>query len=284
VLTPVLPGDLIQVEDRSPSRAFATLERSDFERNNIAEMRAGQNRHEPMVSSETWPEVDGKHAHLSANQRAAVEQIVSSQDKIVGLEGVAGAGETTSLAAVREAAEQEGYEVRGLAPTPRAAHKLAESGIEAETLQGHGDRFARWCLHASLPTPLLPGIPTTENKNRHFLMEMRHDVPHLGESLEFTLLFDRHTRCSLRSFAMKGQVSAAIDLQARPKVRHSPRWRDRSSQITPQSTVLPGFPTTDKGSVMNVRHLASLLYRVVDDDNTQFGSPDSKGRAWDLNC
>jgi hypothetical protein len=50
---------------------------------------------------------------------------------------VAGAGKTTSLAAVREAAEHEGYEVRGLAPTSRAAHKLAESGIESETLQRH---------------------------------------------------------------------------------------------------------------------------------------------------
>jgi predicted ribonuclease YlaK len=75
---------------------------SGYERNNIAEMRAGQNRHEPMVSSETWRDVDGKHAHLSASQRAAVEQIVSSQDKIVGLEGVAGAGKTTSLACCPE--------------------------------------------------------------------------------------------------------------------------------------------------------------------------------------
>ena len=55
----------------------------------------------------------------------------------MGLEGVAGAGKTTSLAAVREAAEREGYRVRGLAPTSRAAHKLAESGIESETLQRH---------------------------------------------------------------------------------------------------------------------------------------------------
>ena len=33
------------------------------------------------------------------------------------------------IAAVREGAEQEGHEVRGLAPTSRAAHKVAESGI-----------------------------------------------------------------------------------------------------------------------------------------------------------
>lgn len=130
-------GDLIQVENRSPSRAFTTQEMIAYERDNITEMRAGQNWHEPMVGSETWREVEQKHAHLSTSQRAAVEQIVSSQDKIMGLEGVAGAGKTTSLAAVREAAEQEGYKVRGLAPTSRAAHKLAESGIESETLQRH---------------------------------------------------------------------------------------------------------------------------------------------------
>jgi conjugative relaxase-like TrwC/TraI family protein len=127
----VQSGDLIQVENRSPSRLFTTQEMIGYERNNIAQMRAGQNRHEPMVSSETWREVEEKHAHLSASQCAAVEQIVSSPDKIMGLEGVAGAGKIASLAAVRDAAEQGGYQVRGLAPTSRAAHTLAESGIES---------------------------------------------------------------------------------------------------------------------------------------------------------
>ncbi len=130
-------GELIEVEQKAPGRAFTTGEMIGYERDTIAAMRAGQNQHEPLVSSETWREVEEKHAHLSTSQRAAVEQIVSSQDKITGLEGVAGAGKTTSLAAVREAAEHEGYEVRGLAPTSRAAHKLAESGIESETLQRH---------------------------------------------------------------------------------------------------------------------------------------------------
>jgi conjugative relaxase-like TrwC/TraI family protein len=133
----VQAGELIEVENRSPGRAFTTGEMIGYERDTIAAMRAGQNQHEPLVSSETWREVEEKHAHLSTSQRAAVEEILSSQDKITGLEGVAGAGKTTSLAAVREAAEREGYEVRGLAPTSRAAHKLAESGIESETLQRH---------------------------------------------------------------------------------------------------------------------------------------------------
>jgi conjugative relaxase-like TrwC/TraI family protein len=133
----VQSGDLIEVESKSPVRAFTTEEMIGYERSNIAAMRAGQNQHEPLVSSETWREVQEKYTRLSISQRAAVEQIVSTQDKIMGLEGVAGAGKTTSLAAVHEAAEQEGYEVRGLAPTSRAAQKLAESGIESETLQRH---------------------------------------------------------------------------------------------------------------------------------------------------
>ena len=90
-------------------------------------MRAGQNQHEALASSETWREVEGKHPHLSPSQRAAVEQILSSRDKITGLEGVAGAGKTTSLAAVREAAEREGYYVAGLRPR-RAPPKARRIG------------------------------------------------------------------------------------------------------------------------------------------------------------
>jgi ATP-dependent exoDNAse (exonuclease V) alpha subunit len=56
---------------------------------------------------------------------------------MTALEGVAGAGKTTSLRAIREAAERQGYKVKGLAPTSRAAQKLAESGIESSTLQRH---------------------------------------------------------------------------------------------------------------------------------------------------
>jgi conjugative relaxase-like TrwC/TraI family protein len=130
-------GDLVEKETRSPGRAFTTDQMIAYERDTIAVMRAGQNQHEPLVSSETWREVEQKHSHLSASQRAAVEQILSNQDKITAIEGAAGAGKTTSLTAIREAVEREGYQVVGLAPTSRAAHKLEESGIESHTLQRH---------------------------------------------------------------------------------------------------------------------------------------------------
>ena len=72
--------------------------------------------------------------------------ILTSRNQVTALEGAAGTGKTTALAAVRDAAEREGYEVQGFAPTSRAAHKLAEAGIESSTLQRHlarGDDDAR---------------------------------------------------------------------------------------------------------------------------------------------
>src|SRR5438045_1156023 len=53
----------------------------------------------------------------------------------IGLQGGAGTGKTTALSVFKQVAESEGYEVRGFAPTTRAAHQLAESGIQTETLQ-----------------------------------------------------------------------------------------------------------------------------------------------------
>ncbi len=55
----------------------------------------------------------------------------------MGLDGVAGAGKTTTLAVIREGAEAQGYKVEGFAPTSRAAQKLADTGMETSTLQKH---------------------------------------------------------------------------------------------------------------------------------------------------
>lgn len=78
---------------------------------------------------------ESKQLRLNANQQSAVQTILSSDDRIVGLQGGAGTGKTTALSVLREVAEKLGYQVRGFAPTTRAAQQLAESGIQTETLQ-----------------------------------------------------------------------------------------------------------------------------------------------------
>src|SRR5262249_14895753 len=100
-------------------------------------MHAGQDRHSELVTERTREAIARDYDHLNHSLRAAVQEILASRDQVTALEGGAGTGKTTALAAVRDAAEREGYEVAGFAPTSRAAHKLAEAGIESSTLQRH---------------------------------------------------------------------------------------------------------------------------------------------------
>ena len=130
-------GEFIETSNRAPGRAFTTQEMIDYESDTIRTIRTGQHKYTALASFETSREIDKTHAHLSDGQRRAVEQILSSRDQVTALEGVAGAGKTTSLAAIREAAERESYQVEGFAPTSRAAQKLSEAGIESSTLQRH---------------------------------------------------------------------------------------------------------------------------------------------------
>jgi conjugative relaxase-like TrwC/TraI family protein len=132
-------GEFVEVERKTgaPDRAFTTAEMIGHERDTINAMRAGQNKYMALASLETRREIEREHTHLTQSQRAAVERILASRDQVTALEGIAGAGKTTSLNAIRDVAEREGYEVRGLAPTSRAAQKLKEAGIESSTLQRH---------------------------------------------------------------------------------------------------------------------------------------------------
>jgi conjugative relaxase-like TrwC/TraI family protein len=132
-------GEFIEARKQSgrPSRTFTTEEIIGYERETIQMMREGQTEYPALASFETRREIDNHHPHLSQSQRVGVEQILASRDQVMALEGVAGAGKTTSLAVVRETAEREGYKVEGFAPTSRAAQKLAEAGIESSTLQRH---------------------------------------------------------------------------------------------------------------------------------------------------
>lgn len=132
-------GELIGVpqEPSAPGRSFTTPAMMALERETIERMRAGQGRHAELASGGTRETIAHQHDHLNEGQRAAVQEILASRDQVMALEGTAGAGKTTALAAVRDAAERDGYQVEGFAPTSRAARQLAEAGIESSTLQRH---------------------------------------------------------------------------------------------------------------------------------------------------
>ena len=101
----------------------------------ISLMRGGQGRSRPVMRS--W--IVGPLLHrgrLTFGQKAAVKVILSSKDRVVGVQGYAGTGKTTMLDRARVLAAKRGYRMIGLAPSASAAKTLGEeAGIETETLQ-----------------------------------------------------------------------------------------------------------------------------------------------------
>jgi conjugative relaxase-like TrwC/TraI family protein len=131
-------GSLIEVSPKPghAGRAFTTPEMQQFEAKIVGHMLFGQGRLAAIEDGRTNDFFD-RHSHFNDSQRMAVQEILNGRDRIMGLEGAAGTGKTTVLEAICAAARQAGYEVEGLAPTSRAAQKLAEANISTKTLARH---------------------------------------------------------------------------------------------------------------------------------------------------
>jgi conjugative relaxase-like TrwC/TraI family protein len=118
-----------------PGRLFTTARTIEAEQETIGRMREGQNQLQSVLSRPRAVTVADQYPHLNSAQKNVIEDVLSSHDRIHGIQGVAGAGKTTTLAVIRQAVETEHYKVEGFAPTSRAAKLLREAGIEASTLQ-----------------------------------------------------------------------------------------------------------------------------------------------------
>jgi conjugative relaxase-like TrwC/TraI family protein len=131
-------GEFQEISDVRAGKQYTTRTMVGMEREIIDRMLEGNQRYysDPMlVSPQVRITTEDRHPELNPSQLQAVDEILLSREKIVALDGIAGAGKTTTLAVIREGAELDGYRVEGFAPTSRAAQKLGEAGIETSTLQ-----------------------------------------------------------------------------------------------------------------------------------------------------
>ncbi len=130
-------GDFLQLkgEKHATGRSFTTPETIANERANVRHVIAGQNSVEPIMSQDQAAAQAATRKFLNEAQKGVISDVLTSTDRIHGVQGLAGTGKTTVLASIREGAEANGYRVEGFAPTSRAAGQLREEGIEATTLQ-----------------------------------------------------------------------------------------------------------------------------------------------------
>ncbi|HTU34520.1 MAG TPA: MobF family relaxase [Candidatus Acidoferrum sp.] len=119
-----------------PGRTLTTARTIQAERDILHRVQEGQRQVQPILDRPHAYRVAEDHPYLNRAQKVVVEEVLSSADRVQGIQGYAGSGKTATLAVLRTAAEAQGYQVQGFAPTSRAARQLREAGIEAGTLQG----------------------------------------------------------------------------------------------------------------------------------------------------
>ena len=257
-----------------PGRQFTTAKTIEAEHEIIRGVREGQNHVEPVLPRPQAIAVADQHPHLNRAQKTVVEDVLSSPDRIQGIQGFAGSGKTTTLTVIRSAAERQGYQVEGFAPTSRAARQLNEAGIEAGTLQGFLARTGK--IHERNP----------EQKHFYFVDEsslastnqMREFLSRLGpydrvlligdtrqhQGVEAGRPFEQLQEAGMRTArldeivrqqdpALKsavellatGQVSAALDaLQQQGRVKEIPNAEERVRAIaksyveSPENTLI----------------------------------------------
>ncbi|HBD4825219.1 TPA: conjugative transfer relaxase/helicase TraI [Legionella pneumophila] len=76
---------------------------------------------------------------LTQGQKDAITLVVSTSDRFVSIQGLAGVGKTTMMRHVKDIAESNQFQVLGLAPTHKAVEELNANGIQAQTI----DSFLR---------------------------------------------------------------------------------------------------------------------------------------------
>ncbi len=127
---------VVQNSVGTPARQFTTAKTIQAEHEILQRVAQGKGQIEPILSRALAIAAADQQPHLNRSQKSVVEDVLSSPDRIQGIQGYAGTGKTTTLSVVRAAAETQGFAVEGFAPTSRAARQLAEAGVEGGTLQG----------------------------------------------------------------------------------------------------------------------------------------------------
>ena len=286
-----------------PGRQFTTVKTIQAEHEILRRMREGLDHLEPILSRPQAIAVADQYSQLNRAQRTVIEDVLSSRDRIQGIQGFAGSGKTSTLVAIRTAAEEQGFQVEGFAPTSRAARQLKDAGIDAGTLQAFLARTTNTEVEDRKHLYLVDESSlASTNQIREFLSRLgAHDrVLLIGDirqhqGVEAGRPFEQLQEAGMRTArldeivrqqdpALKstvellatGHVSAALEaLEQQGRVREIPNAEDRVRAIantyveSPQNTLIISPDNASRRELnVAVREDLKLIGTLAPEDHT----------------
>lgn len=124
----IAQGRLIAAESRFTTQGALATERSIL---NLE--RAGRSASVPILDTDAG-RAKLADSFLNERQRQAATEILASNNRIIGVQGLAGTGKTTMLSASKALAEEAGHRMVAIAPYGSQVKALQQSGFEAQTV------------------------------------------------------------------------------------------------------------------------------------------------------
>ncbi|TDI82638.1 MAG: conjugative relaxase [Caldithrix sp.] len=120
-------------ELRSVTEGFYTTREIKFiERDIVDQLLNGYSQVEPAFVSYDVQKTELDH--LTHDQKKALKHILTSNDRVTGIQGDAGTGKTTMLSVASAEFRKTGFEVTGLSLTAKAVDELNKVGIRSQTI------------------------------------------------------------------------------------------------------------------------------------------------------
>lgn len=100
-------------------------------------LELGKGKHTPILAKDKIA-IAGSLYDFTDGQSRAFKRLLSSNDRLIGVQGYAGVGKTYMAKPAIELAQKAGYVVRGLAPYGTQVEQLEkDTGLESNTLKSH---------------------------------------------------------------------------------------------------------------------------------------------------
>lgn len=217
-------GKFIAVDHVRPSvplERYTTLELIKDERTVLQIVRENQRQVLP-VNRMTDELIAGNYPMMNPHQRIVIREVLSAEDRITGIQGSAGTGKTTLLAAIREKAEASGWKVVGLGPTSQAAKGLREAGVtKSQTLQSFLLR------HMAVPYTKEPRLFFVDESSLTAARQMNQLITFLGPRDRVVLVGDRRQHQSVEA----GQIFKELQLAGMKTARINKLVRQKPEEL-----------------------------------------------------
>lgn len=210
-------GRLIACGDR-----FTTLAAQQREAEILGIEVAGRDCLPPMYAGER-ADLLARLEGLSEAQQQAAFGVLLTHNQIIGIQGRAGVGKTTLLAATTREAIACGYTVKGLAPSASAARELASTGMPAETIAAFVQRERKGLNEKTLLVVDEAGMTSTEQMLAilRATQEARCRVALLGDTAQLQAVEAGKPFAQLQAAGMSTALVGQIQRQRNPLLREA---------------------------------------------------------------